>query len=152
MVTEHKTTVATDGLIKLYRYKLFLGRVIINYNNNNIIIILCILKREYTEKSMLYLLGSNGKYPNGQSKRIKFCLRSKVFPNMCPPPPPPPPHKKRCSYTGSSCCFFRNCSTHSLLVSFLQSAFQLPEMAGQTGQSVNSMYHFEGMVLVNLER
>ena len=30
---------------------------------------LCILKKEYTEKSMLYMLSSTEKYPNGESKR-----------------------------------------------------------------------------------
>ena len=34
--------------------------------------ILCILKKEYTEKSLLYLLPSNEKYPNNESKRIEF--------------------------------------------------------------------------------
>ena len=39
------------------------------------IYILCILKKEYLEKSMLYLLVPvNEKYQNGQSKRSKFLL------------------------------------------------------------------------------
>ena len=33
-----------------------------------------------------------------------------------------------------------------------KSAFHLPELVGQTDQSVNQMRHFEGMVLRNLEK
>ena len=41
----------------------------------------CILKKEYTKIPLLYLLPGNQKYPNGQSKRIKFLLmfRRRVY-------------------------------------------------------------------------
>lgn len=43
--------------------------------------ILCMLKKEYTEKSMMYLLPGNEKYPNGQIKESNSYLK-KVCPKM----------------------------------------------------------------------
>ena len=40
----------------------------------------------------------------------------------------------------------------AFLVPVTMSVFHLPELAGQTGQYVNRMRHFEGMVMQNFQK